>query len=73
MSTCDPTPDSVPRSRTGLKGFGPIPRWPGTAGYARHAIFDLPRIRAQLKHVALGPLSAYNPALDWLTKQIILV
>ncbi len=32
------------------------------------AIFDLPGIRAQLKEAALGPVSAYNPALDWLTK-----
>jgi hypothetical protein len=38
------------------------------------AIFDLPGISAQLKAAALGPLSAYHPALDWLTKhQVSLV
>lgn len=38
------------------------------------AIFDLPGIRAQLKEAGLGPVSAYNPALDWLTKhQVTLV
>jgi len=38
------------------------------------AIFDLPGIRAQLKEAGLGPVSAYDPALDWLTKhQVTLV
>ena len=69
MSARNPDPHSLPLSRSGPKGFGPIPRWHET-----HAIVDLPRIRAQLKQAALGPLSAYNPALDWLTKhQVTLV
>jgi hypothetical protein len=43
-------------------------------GRACLAIFDLPGIRARLKAAALGPVSAFSPALDWLTKhQVTLV
>ena len=43
-------------------------------GKACLAIFNLPGIRAQLKEAALGSVSAFNPALDWLTKhQVTLV
>jgi hypothetical protein len=37
-------------------------------GTACLAVFDRGGIRAQLKETPLGPLSQFNPALDWLTK-----
>jgi hypothetical protein len=37
-------------------------------GTACLAVFDRGGIRAQLKETPLSPLSQFNPALDWLTK-----